>query len=107
MENKPHRVPLDTISEPHHATPRPEPPAPPAPDPAEFQPVPPEELREKVIQAIQTCYDPELPVNIYELGLIYDIAIEPPGAVRVQMTLTSPACPAAASLPPEVESKVR
>ena len=63
-------------------------------------------LREKIIAAIETCYDPEIPVNIYELGLIYDIDIQEDGAVAINMTLTSPACPAAGSLPPEVEMKV-
>ena len=63
-------------------------------------------LEEKIIEAIQTCYDPEIPVNIYELGLIYDINVADDGAVDIKMTLTSPACPAAGSLPPEVEMKV-
>jgi FeS assembly SUF system protein len=66
-----------------------------------------EELREKVIAVLTTCYDPEIPVNIYELGLVYDVDISPAGAVQIRMTLTSPACPVAGSLPPEVESKVR
>jgi len=61
----------------------------------------------KVIDAIRTCFDPEIPVNIYELGLIYDVKVEPSGAVAVRMTLTSPACPVAGSLPVEVESKIR
>jgi FeS assembly SUF system protein len=107
MNDKPGRIPLETINDSHHVPPPPEPPAPPPADPADFKPVPPEELREKIVQVIQTCYDPELPVNIYELGLIYDIAVEPNGTVTIKMTLTSPACPAAASLPPEVQSKVR
>lgn len=63
-------------------------------------------LEEKIIEVIQTCYDPEIPVNIYELGLIYGINIGDEGAVDIKMTLTSPACPAAGSLPPEVETKV-
>jgi FeS assembly SUF system protein len=54
-----------------------------------------------------TCFDPEIPVNIYELGLIYDIDIAPAGAVAIRMTLTSPMCPAAGSLPGDVEAKVR
>ena len=62
---------------------------------------------EKVLEAIQTCYDPEIPVNIYELGLIYGVEVAPNGAVTVQMTLTSPNCPSAAELPGEVERKVR
>lgn len=63
-------------------------------------------LEEKIVEVIQTCYDPEIPVNIYELGLIYDIIIADEGVVDIKMTLTSPACPAAGSLPPEVETKV-
>jgi FeS assembly SUF system protein len=106
MDHKPQRVPLDTLGGPHDHI-KPEAPPPPAPDLSEFKPVPPEELREKIVQAISTCYDPEIPINIYELGLIYDILIEPPGVVTIKMTLTSPACPAAGSLPPEVQSKVK
>ncbi|UCE85498.1 MAG: SUF system Fe-S cluster assembly protein [Deltaproteobacteria bacterium] len=64
-------------------------------------------LRAQVIAAIETCYDPEIPVNIYALGLIYDIEVEPSGAVQIRMTLTSPMCPVAETLPPEVEAKVR
>jgi FeS assembly SUF system protein len=63
-------------------------------------------LNETIIEAIKTVFDPEIPVDIYELGLIYGIDIDPEGAVNVEMTLTSPACPAAGSLPPEVELKV-
>jgi FeS assembly SUF system protein len=66
-----------------------------------------EALKEKVVEAVKTCYDPEIPVNIYELGLIYDISINPASEVEVKMTLTSPACPAAMSLPGEVEDKIR
>jgi len=66
-----------------------------------------EDLRNKIIAELCTCFDPEIPVNIYELGLIYGIEISPSAAVAVRMTLTSPACPAAGSLPPEVERKVR
>ncbi len=64
------------------------------------------ELQDKVIEALRTCYDPEIPVNIYELGLIYEVQVEPSGEVIVRMTLTTPNCPAAASLPMEVEGKV-
>jgi FeS assembly SUF system protein len=66
-----------------------------------------QDWQEQIVAAIKTVYDPEIPVNIYELGLIYGIAIEPDGAVHVKMTLTSPGCPAAGSLPPEVEGKVK
>jgi FeS assembly SUF system protein len=60
----------------------------------------------KVIAALQTVYDPEIPINIYELGLIYGIDVGDDGQVKVRMTLTSPACPVAGSLPGEVEKKV-
>lgn len=63
-------------------------------------------LREKVIDELRTIYDPEIPVNIYELGLIYDLNVTPEGEVWVKMTLTSPACPVAETLPPEVENAI-
>jgi len=63
-------------------------------------------LEAKVIETLSTCYDPEIPVNIYDLGLIYEIKIAPSGAVNIKMTLTSPACPVAQSLPAEVAAKV-
>jgi FeS assembly SUF system protein len=66
-----------------------------------------EELRQRIVAALCTCFDPEIPVNIYELGLIYEIDIQATGSVIVRMTLTTPACPAAGSLPPEVEHKVK
>lgn len=65
------------------------------------------ELKEHIIAAIKTVYDPEIPVDVYELGLIYKIDIIPVGNVFVEMTLTSPSCPSAGSLPGEVESKIR
>lgn len=65
-----------------------------------------EALREAVIEALRSIYDPEIPVNVYELGLVYDLVVEPDGGVLVRMTLTSPACPVAGSLPPEVEARV-
>lgn len=64
-------------------------------------------LYHQAVDAIRTCYDPEIPVNIYELGLIYDVKVAADGGVLVMMTLTSPNCPAAQSLPREVEAKVR
>jgi FeS assembly SUF system protein len=67
----------------------------------------PADLEAPVIAALRTCFDPEIPVDIYELGLIYGIEIQPPGEVNIKMTLTSPGCPVAASLPAEVEEKVR
>lgn len=64
-------------------------------------------LENTVITVLKTIYDPEIPVDIYELGLIYDIAIDNEGEVRISMTLTSPSCPVAESLPAEVEQKVK
>jgi FeS assembly SUF system protein len=61
----------------------------------------------QVTEMIRTCYDPEIPVNIYELGLIYDVRVALDGGVLVTMTLTSPHCPAAQSLPREVEMKAK
>jgi FeS assembly SUF system protein len=63
-------------------------------------------LEKKIIEVLKSCYDPEIPVDIFELGLIYEIAIDDEANVIVKMTLTSPACPVAGSLPPEVEGKV-
>ena len=60
----------------------------------------------EVMEALRTCFDPEIPVNIYELGLIYEVKVDPAGAVSIKMTLTSPHCPAAQSLPGEVHNKV-
>jgi FeS assembly SUF system protein len=64
-------------------------------------------LGERVIEALRTVYDPEIPVNIYELGLVYKIDIDDDNRLNVEMTLTSPACPVAGTLPGEVEAKVR
>ncbi|WP_205943305.1 DUF59 domain-containing protein [Pedobacter frigoris] len=67
-----------------------------------------EVLRQRVIDTLQTIYDPEIPVSIYELGLIYEVNIFPPlNNVEIIMTLTAPNCPAAQSLPSEVESKLK
>jgi FeS assembly SUF system protein len=65
------------------------------------------ELRDKVIEQIQTVFDPEIPVNIWDLGLIYKVDILPINNVQITMTLTAPGCPAAQSLPVEVDQKVR
>ena len=65
-----------------------------------------EALKNDIVAALCTCFDPEIPVNIHELGLIYDIEIAPTGAVGIRMTLTSPGCPVAGSLPGDVERKV-
>jgi len=65
-------------------------------------------LEQKVIdEALKKCFDPEIPVNIWELGLIYDVNVSSEGVASVKMTLTAPACPVAGSLPGEVEQKIR
>jgi FeS assembly SUF system protein len=66
-----------------------------------------EALRPAIVEAISTVYDPEIPVNIWELGLIYDIAVDATGVAGITMTLTAPGCPAAQSLPGEVAAKVK
>jgi FeS assembly SUF system protein len=64
-------------------------------------------LKEQVIERLRTIYDPEIPVNIYELGLIYEVNVLPINNVQIVMTLTAPSCPAAQSLPIEVDQKLR
>jgi FeS assembly SUF system protein len=64
-------------------------------------------IEAEVLDALRTCFDPEIPVNIYELGLIYDVHVDSTGMVTIKMTLTSPHCPAAQSLPAEIEGKVK
>ena len=64
-------------------------------------------LRDRVLDAIKTVYDPEIPVDIYELGLIYDVFVNEDSDVKILMTLTSPNCPVAETLPLEVEEKVK
>ena len=66
-----------------------------------------EDLKDKVIEKLQTIFDPEIPVSIYELGLIYEINVLPINNVQIVMTLTAPGCPAAQSLPVEVDQKLR
>jgi FeS assembly SUF system protein len=63
-------------------------------------------LRDKIVEAIQTVYDPEIPINIWEVGLIYEVNVDDEGKAHVLMTLTSPNCPVAESLPAEVQEKV-
>jgi FeS assembly SUF system protein len=73
----------------------------------EPEPVPASDsLEDRVLAALKSCYDPELPVNIYDLGLIYELKVEPTGAVMIRMTLTSPGCPVAGSLVQEIQTKV-
>ncbi len=87
---------------PTDAAPEPTPPTPLVADPART-----EALRPAIVAAIATVFDPEIPVNIWELGLIYEIAVDAAGAALVTMTLTAPGCPAAQSLPVEVAAKVK
>jgi len=64
-------------------------------------------LEQKIISVLETIYDPEIPVNIYELGMIYDVKVKENSDVDILMTLTSPACPVAESLPGEVKEKIK
>lgn len=77
------------------------------PPPASKGPIDPEAVVEDIVKALKTVYDPEIPVDIYELGLIYAIEVEEDGHTFVQMTLTAPNCPAAGILPGQVESAAR
>ena len=67
----------------------------------------PEAIRDAIIESLRSVFDPEIPVNVYELGLIYDVKVEGDGKACIRMTLTSPMCPAAELLPPEVEARAR
>lgn len=73
----------------------------------ENKPLTEDSLKQKILDAIKSVYDPEIPVNIYDLGLIYEINIYPVNNVFILMTLTSPACPSAEQIPGEIETKVR
>lgn len=64
-------------------------------------------IEAQAIEALRTCFDPEIPVNVYEMGLIYELKVNADGIVSIQMTLTSPHCPAVQSLPAEIEGKIR
>jgi FeS assembly SUF system protein len=64
-------------------------------------------MQPQIVEALSTIFDPEIPVNIYELGLVYEIAVDPDNVVGVRMTLTAPGCPAAQSLPVEVVNKLK
>jgi FeS assembly SUF system protein len=66
----------------------------------------PKALETEIIKVLRSCYDPEIPVNIYDLGLIYGLEVRPAGSIKITMTLTAPSCPVAGSLPGEVQSRV-
>ena len=89
------------------APPTPGGPAPPGFTPAHSREEPFSEIEQRVVDMIKTVFDPEIPVNIYELGLIYGLSVNDEGAADVSMTLTSPACPVAGSLPGDVENTIR
>lgn len=107
---EPHRQPLSVLSD----TPPALPPPAPAPPRVAAEETPAKKLSDlerkllegQVIKAIRSVYDPEIPVNIYELGLIYSIDVDETAAVKVRMTLTAPACPVAGSLPGDVEKRI-
>ena len=75
--------------------------------PVQVSPADTSALETKVLEALRTVYDPEIPINIQELGLIYDMKIDPAGQVNIKMTLTAPSCPEAGAIPGRVESAVR
>jgi len=112
METKPGRLPLEIAGQKHAAAANggglasPSPPLAGTPATQPTDPVDVGDMQEKIVAALRTCFDPEIPVNIYELGLIYGIDVQESGDVEIRMTLTSPACPVAGSLPPEVQAKV-
>jgi FeS assembly SUF system protein len=113
MSDKPERISLSTTG-PHPLRGYPVPPTaavePPADDEdtgVTLSDAQREEIKEQALAALRTCYDPELPVNIVELGLIYYLEVMANGVVKVDMTLTAPNCPAAGSLPAEVRSKIK
>lgn len=102
-----HIVPVDTISglpqsEKNNDTPAPEPANRPVADLHSKL-----ALEEKIVDMLRSCYDPEIPVDIYELGLIYDIYIDDDRNAIITMTLTAPACPVAGTMPGDVENRVR
>jgi FeS assembly SUF system protein len=66
-----------------------------------------ESLKEKVVAMLRDVYDPEIPVNVYDLGLVYDVRVDESGGVGIEMTLTSPMCPVAETLPVEIEARAR
>ena len=81
--------------------------APGSPAPSAGGDASPESLRKAIVEQLRTIFDPEIPVNIYELGLIYEVAVDEDRRAQIKMTLTTPMCPAAEELPPEVETKAR
>jgi FeS assembly SUF system protein len=95
--------PAENESGPHVATTEPDT----AIDANAADPVSKLDLEARVLEAVRTVYDPEIPVNIHELGLIYDLGVSPDGTVNIKMTLTAPSCPEAGFIPGRVETAVR
>ena len=98
---------IDTSALAGDPSPEPAPSASTAGPPIESDPLKMLELKPKILEQLATVFDPEIPVNIYELGLIYDVAVDKGGLAVIQMTLTAPGCPAAVTLPAEVQGKVK
>ena len=98
---------IDTSALAGDPSPEAGPPASTAGPPIESDPLKMLELKPKIVEQLSTVFDPEIPVNIYELGLIYDVAVDKGGLAVIQMTLTAPGCPAAVTLPAEVQGKVK
>ena len=98
---------IDTSALAGDPSPEAGPPASTAGPPIESDPLKMLELKPKIVEQLSTVFDPEIPVNIYELGLIYDVSVDKGGLAVIQMTLTAPGCPAAVTLPAEVQGKVK
>ena len=104
MSNQRHPLPVDSDLPPAPSAAPQLPGKPPLPVPLTLDEI--TSLKERIVQVLHTCFDPEIPVNIYELGLIYDIIVTSDGVAGIRMTLTAPACPAAQFLPIEVRNRV-
>lgn len=107
--SSPEIIPLADVPPAPEPAPPPEAPAPPAADAAPFvrHPANTTKLKSKIVEHISKVFDPEIPVNIHELGLIYEIGVDADFNVRILMTLTAPACPSAQAIPLDVEHRVR
>jgi FeS assembly SUF system protein len=104
MSNRPVSLGLSKLSPPAANT---EPATAPVQPETPAAPLTPEEIKDRAVAVLRTVYDPEIPVDILELGLVYELDVDPAKAVSIRMTLTSPGCPVAGSLVEEVRSKVK
>ena len=98
---------VSTESTPGRSSPRPNPRPPSTPRPFARDPLNTLKYTPQIVEAVSKVFDPEIPVNIYELGLVYDIDVDSSANVSIRMTLTAPACPAAQTIPVDVERRVR